>query len=787
MSYSLEQQLGYSLFEINSFQIFLDNAGDVYWVFNEERIISHSENFSSIFDTKNFSHELDLFKDIVVKEELETLELWREKIRKNEAFKSDIKLILPDNKEAWFHIVSIPMNNKGGEVKLRAGYMKNISEQKIKEEKLFEMVERYEKFFSHTSEAIFRIEMETPIDVTLPIEEQVKKVFSSAYIAECNASYANLAGHENIYELLGKKLSDFLPSNIYSKQRIERLAEQNWELKNQFMVEKDKDGNDIFLTGNFIGVIKAGQLIRCWGSILDISKQIRAERKAQIISEAFEQIQVSIVIINPDGKIEYVNPKFESVCGYTYEEVQGKSFENFKLSKEECEICEDVKGRMSEGKQWNGTLCSEKKNGELLWESVIISPVKNDSGAVTNFIAIAEDITSSVKVQEELERYRESLEGFVDQRTQEIKEQYNFLISLIESLPLPVYVLSEGGKYKIVNRSFEDFSMLKKENIIGKSVNQVGPFFLSDEGRIKRKKIIKRENTDIFEVKIGYGGSLIKNVIVYQTELKFEGAAGEILGVIHDITERKNLELQTRHALQRERELNQMKTNFISMVSHEFRTPLTAILTTAEFIERYYDRINKEKLISQIKNIYFSVEKMTSLLEDIIFLSKNESGKLEFKPEKINLNEVIEKTINDVSNLLVSGQAIMFKNDLSTDSYFLDKKLLYIILTNLLTNAIKYSPKDKKINLTVLECGRNIKLIIEDEGIGIKPSDHNKIFEPFYRTDEVSAIPGSGLGLSVVKEAVEAHKGSITFRSILQKGTKFEVLIPLTLQKSTVN
>lgn len=771
----------YSLAELSSLETILENTGEVYWVFDGQEIVKQCCGFDEFFYLKgnDIRSEVDLFKSLVVKEDLETLNVWHDKINNGLTFKSELKLVSKNNEAKWYRVNSIPVKDESNAVKYRVGFLQNISSEKNKDDELYEVVERYESFISHTSEGIFRVEFENPVPTALPPEEQILQFYNNSYIAECNLTFAKFFGSENIYEIIGKKLND-IQYDDHSKFHnfLKDFIVSNYQIKNRVTVTKDSEGNDLFINNNIIGIIEKEKLVRCWGTLLDITKQIEAEKKAKILTRAVEQSQLSIIITDIDGKIEYVNTKFTNLSGYKLDDVIGKNAQIFKCEEHEPAVYDEICNRISKGQEWNGVLCNKKKNGENYWESVNISPIKNSAGEIINYLSVKEDITESIKIQEELDKYRSHLEEEVAQRTKEIKDQYTFLNVLIESLPIPVYVLNEKNEYRIVNKSFEEFTLLKKEELIGKELSKVGPDFLSVEKNIRKTKIINRDNTEIFEIEIKSKSALPKNVVVYQTKLNYEGTSSGMLGVVHDITERKNLEIQTKNALQKERELNQMKTNFISMVSHEFRTPLTAILTTAEFIERYYDKIDKEKMLKQIKNINISVDKMTSLLEDIIFLSRKERGKLEFNPGKINVKQLAERTINDVSSLMLKSQSIEFDYQLPAEIYTLDEKLLYIILSNLLTNAVKYSPENKKIEFSILQHDDLLKFSVADHGIGIKPADHDKIFEPFYRAPEVNSIPGSGLGLPIVKEAVETHGGRIIFESAPNRGTKFDIFLP---------
>lgn len=214
------------------------------------------------------------------------------------------------------------------------------------------------------------------------------------------------------------------------------------------------------------------------------------------------------------------------------------------------------------------------------------------------------------------------------------------------------------------------------------------------------------------------------------------------------------------------------------MISHEFRTPLSVILASSQLMtETLHGLVDNQKLKS-LDRIQSSVKLMNNLLTDILMLTRAEAGNLECKPEPINIEEFCLNLVEDTQVLSQAHHSIKFMSGFSGGRVYLDEKLLYSVLNNLLLNAIKYSPNGGQISLILKTELDFIIFQVKDEGIGIFPEDKTKIYEPFYRGQNVDRIVGNGLGLAVIKKCLELQGGEISLESEVGAGTTFTVRIP---------
>jgi PAS domain S-box-containing protein len=244
------------------------------------------------------------------------------------------------------------------------------------------------------------------------------------------------------------------------------------------------------------------------------------------------------------------------------------------------------------------------------------------------------------------------------------------------------------------------------------------------------------------------------------------------------IIEQKRLEETIRRALEDATELSELKSRFISMISHEFRTPLATILSSSELVKRYHQRLSAEKRDAHLSTIMTQVHHMTEMLNNVLTISRAEKVGLPFSPRQMEVKPFCEALMEEIQLSYDSTHQMQLSVQDKCQAIHADETLLRQILANLLSNAVKYSPPDSCIRLDI-DCGEaGVMLRVQDEGMGIPEEAQKHLFQDFFRAKNVEIISGTGLGLAIVKRAVEAHHGTITFESAVGKGTTFCVTLP---------
>lgn len=250
------------------------------------------------------------------------------------------------------------------------------------------------------------------------------------------------------------------------------------------------------------------------------------------------------------------------------------------------------------------------------------------------------------------------------------------------------------------------------------------------------------------------------------------------LNLKEEVKERVIAENRAKMAFEKERELNSMQTRFISLASHEFKTPLSGILTSASLIEKYNNSSSDPKITGHVKTIKMLVVQLNNILDDFLFLEKTESENYILRLSRLKLCDLINKIVNDAKAILKEGQKIIFMPCQLPLEVWQDKKIVEIVVKNVLFNAIKYSPKNSEIKIIVKK-NKVLKIVIEDHGIGIPKEAQEHVFERFYRANNALPVQGTGLGLNVAKRYIEKLSGSIEIQSEEHKGTKVEIVFPI--------
>ena len=248
-----------------------------------------------------------------------------------------------------------------------------------------------------------------------------------------------------------------------------------------------------------------------------------------------------------------------------------------------------------------------------------------------------------------------------------------------------------------------------------------------------------------------------------------------------DATARLQAEFARRDALSRERELNDLKARFISMASHEFRTPLSAISSSVDLLMHYESDLARDEKKECLQRIHHAVARMTLMLENVLLTGRAEAGPLPFCPAPLHISPFCRGVTKEVQDAM--GQRdpqVDITLDLPPDSVclLLDEALLRHVVVNLMTNAVKYSPSGGQVRLSVSLAQGLVWFRVADEGIGIEPGDMPRLFERFYRGRNVGHVAGTGLGLSIVLQAVTAHGGGVQAKPNQPQGTVFEVIVP---------
>ncbi|MFN0315800.1 MAG: PAS domain S-box protein, partial [Burkholderiales bacterium] len=331
-----------------------------------------------------------------------------------------------------------------------------------------------------------------------------------------------------------------------------------------------------------------------------------------------------------------------------------------------------------------------------------------------------------------------------------------------------------------VNKAFEqDMLGYEAGELAGKSsiMTYPSPEMYNDLGPQIDKALVEQGTFQTEERVRRKDGSMMWCLVTGRIVEAGDLSKGSIWTIV-DISKRRAAEVELLESLAREKEASELKSRFVSMTSHEFRTPLAAILSSIELIADYGERLPGEEKSELVGVIKSSVKRMSQMLEDILVIGRADAGRLEFNPEPVDLKSLCERIAQEATKTTQTAHEVELQCTLKKKRYLLDERLVRHVLHNLLINAIKYSPHSGRVCLRVMAEEASMKFIVEDQGIGIPLEDQAGLFTSFYRGANVGSIAGTGLGLAIVKKAVDLHGGSICVESTVGKGSQFSVILP---------
>ncbi|MCK5672844.1 MAG: PAS domain-containing protein [Spirochaetales bacterium] len=562
---------------------------------------------------------------------------------------------------------------------------------------------------------------------------------------------------------------------------------------------------------------KNGKITHYEGILLDISNLKQTEEKLSVYYQAVESSPTSITITNHEGVIEYANPKFTQITGYSKEEAVGKNMNIVNSRTQDRGFYIDLWNTILTGKEWRGVFCNKKKNGDIFWERASISSIKDNKNNIIRYIGLKEDITherkqvdgEKTRLMQQL-KYRTALlklsQLIVTDMKTEFKKITEIVAHIMEVSRVSIWLSIDNGKAlqcadlysnrkhesdKIIYRSdFPDyFETLdsKKMNIINDAL----------------KNIANRKYVDDFLIPMGIT-SIIDSPIITVGELagiiylEHQGKKREwvneeqdflisiasIISTLIETFERVEAEKKLILAVEDAKRANRVKSDFLANMSHEIRTPMNAILGFSQIL---LGRIEKEEEKGFVKSINTSGKHLLSLINDILDLSKVEAGKTDIVYKYCNFPLLINNLEKMFIHIL-NEKEIKWEINLDPEipeNLLLDEERLTQVLINLIGNSIKFTKTGFIKISSYPESGftnnKSFSLIIDinDTGVGIPEAEWENVFNPFNQTSEgaKAEYSGTGLGLAISRKLINLMNGNIHIVHKKDSGTLFRVTL----------
>ncbi|MDH5721423.1 MAG: PAS domain S-box protein [Spirochaetia bacterium] len=586
-----------------------------------------------------------------------------------------------------------------------------------------------------------------------------------------------------ILQIIKKNETAVFDSELISKNKKRKYV--SWSIS---MFHVDEDGS---------------QSVICIGH--DITAIIQTQNKLFESQERFkllvESMSEGFIIENNLGQIVYANNKFQKLLGYDFAELSKKPSLSFVAVKHKNKF-EIMRKKKIESRQLE--ISWVKKNGSEL--TTIFSP-----RSMSDFMEIDEGrfaVVTNISELKNTEKYlRTALVGYT-RISQELRH-------FIDTANAPIFSVNINGKVTEWNKMSEKLTGYRKNEVIGSHFID----YVHTESETLTKEAIKKalsgDPVANFEARLN-AKEKTKEVILLLNATPRLDATGSINGLwsvgqditelsryraslIQMVTERtskikemlereKRMTKELTELLDKEKELSQLKSKFVSMVSHEFRTPLAAIRLSSDLLKFYDTKMSDKEKNQKIDKIHKEINRMTRLIEDVLTLGKAEEGRIQINPAPLNLTNTVCNIIKEVSETtskLSNENRFVFNNYCDNEFVVIDEKILFHIISNLLTNAVKYSSPDTSIHIEVRKENNELIISVKDEGIGISNEDKESILEPFFRGKNVGNRQGIGLGLSVLSVFLKEQKGSIDIKSNPGEGSMFTVRLPAVFTHNT--
>lgn len=497
----------------------------------------------------------------------------------------------------------------------------------------------------------------------------------------------------------------------------------------------------------------------------------KAEEQVRLLQSVVVNANDAVVITEaqpldmPGPRIIYVNEAFTRMTGYQLEDVVGKTPRILQGEKTNAVTRAQIRAALESWQPVRAELLNYRKDGTEFWVDLNITPLTDDIGWVTHWIAVQRDICERKEAELSLQRQAQIIDQVHDS-------------VIVADLKENIISWNKGAEKRfgyqpqqILGQPLAQLCASEEHGFVQEQIFR--PLLEKGEHEIEVQMLTKAQE--------GFPAHLSLSVL--------KDNEGKVVGLVSyciDISDRKRAEAEILNTLEKERELNDLKTRFVSMVSHEYRTPLATILSSLELLEYYGHRSTESEKQENYQQIRLAIQRMTDLLNDVLTLNKSEAGKLTFNPAPLDLGQFCQDLVNELQRNIKTEHQIFLSVQDQCPQAQMDEKLLRHILSNLISNAVKYSPQRGTINFEVRYRDHRAIFYVQDQGIGIPTEALQNLFQPFYRANNVGNIAGTGLGLSIVKRLVDTHGGSINVESQVGSGTTFIVTLPLTAEDGPV-
>ena len=525
------------------------------------------------------------------------------------------------------------------------------------------------------------------------------------------------------------------------------------------VITGENDSKKYYSTSKFPLANESGEIIGLVGVGRDITREKQSDQKLIQLSKGIEQSPASIIITDTHGNIEYVNSKLTEITGYTAEEVKGKNPRIFQSGYTPKEEYAKLWKTITAGNEYRGEMQNSKSNGELFWESILISPIRNEANKIVNYMAIKEDITSRKKSDLEILK----------------------LSVAIDQNPASVVITDTHGVIEYVNKKFLSITGYLQDELIGKIIRILKPGNVNNDRYIEiwNNLFAGTEWRGEHQNRTKNGDKYWESVLISPIK-SMEGKITNYILLSEDISERKKMEKDLITAKEKAEESDRLKSAFLANMSHEIRTPLNSIIGFSDLLTE--TNLKKETRKEFADLITLSGNNLISIINDVLDISKIEAGQIVLSENEVSAQSLISDIQKEYS-YKANSKGIEFRLDSEIPDhkivFYSDELRIRQVLINFVGNALKFTDKGY-IEIGVKLENKSIQFHVKDTGIGIAKEFHEKVFDRFRQVEaeHTRKYGGNGLGLAITKNLAELLGGKIWLESKPKQGSTFYFSLP---------
>jgi PAS domain S-box-containing protein len=511
-----------------------------------------------------------------------------------------------------------------------------------------------------------------------------------------------------------------------------------------------------------------GEPVFLYGVMFDITRH-KIDEEGQFnyallkLKTAIENTEASVIITDKEGSIEYANPFFTKVTGYTPEEYIGQTPRILKSNIQSREHYQKLWETIKAGETWVGEFCNLNKNGEAFWEFATISPVKDELGEITHFVGVKTDISPLKKINEQLKEAKDEAEAS------------NIRFQALHNATFGGIAIHDKGTILDCNKGLSDMTGYTREELLGMN----GLLLIAEDYRDLAMSNIVAGIDKSYEVKGLRKSGEEYSLRVEGRNIPYKGKAVRV-AEFRDITERKRSEQIIKKQNQELQDLNADKDRFITILAHDLKSPFSGLLGFAKMLSQNSKTFDASKIAEFTDNIFESAQGIYNLLEDLLAWMLVQSGKTSFKPEDIQLNNICDD-ITEIIEISARSKGVevycLFDKQLVV---FADKEMLKTVLRNLMSNAVKYTNSGGKVVIYAVPEDDKVVIRVSDNGVGINPDKLIRMFNGTQPQSEpgTNNETGTGFGLLISRKFIEKHGGNIWAESKVGEGSDFFFSLP---------